>query len=243
MFAFLKKIFGSAQDRQIRKYSKIVERVNQWDAKFQSLSDDELRAKTAEFKQRLSKGETLDQLLPEAYAVVKGVCRRLCGTEVHVSGYNQQWDMVPFDVQIIGAIALHNKTISEQHTGEGKTLTAVMPLYLNALTGDPVHLVTVNDYLAQRDMEWVGTVLRWLGLKTGVLTNGTPQEQRKQVYECDVVYGTASEFGFDYLRDNSMANSKRDQVQRGYYYAIIDEADSILIDEARTPLILSLIHI
>jgi preprotein translocase subunit SecA len=239
MFAFLKKIFGSAQDRQIRKYSKIVERVNQWDAKFQSLSDDELRAKTAEFKQRLSKGETLDQLLPEAYAVVKGVCRRLCGTEVHVSGYNQQWDMVPFDVQIIGAIALHNKTISEQHTGEGKTLTAVMPLYLNALTGDPVHLVTVNDYLAQRDMEWVGTVLRWLGLKTGVLTNGTPQEQRKQVYECDVVYGTASEFGFDYLRDNSMANSKRDQVQRGYYYAIIDEADSILIDEARTPLIIS----
>lgn len=239
MFAFLKKIFGSAQDRQVRKYSKIVEQVNRWDAKFQSLSDDELRGKTAEFKQRLSKGETLDQLLPEAYAVVKGVCRRLCGTEVHVSGYTQQWDMVPFDVQIVGGIALHHKTIAEMHTGEGKTLTAVMPLYLNALTGKPVHLVTVNDYLAQRDMEWVGTILRWLGLKTGVLTNATPQEQRKAVYESDVVYGTASEFGFDYLRDNSMASSKKDQVQRGYFYAIIDEADSILIDEARTPLIIS----
>lgn len=239
MFAFLKKLFGSAQDRQVSKYKKLVEQVNKWDAKFQSLSDEELRAKTAEFKQRLSKGETVDQLLPEAYAVVKGVCRRLCGTEVHVSGYNQQWDMVPFDVQIVGAIALHNKTVAEMHTGEGKTLTAVMPLYLNALTGRPVHLVTVNDYLAERDMQWVGTILRWLGLKTGVLTNATPQEQRKAVYESDVVYGTASEFGFDYLRDNSMANSKRDQVQRGYYYAIIDEADSILIDEARTPLIIS----
>ncbi len=239
MFGFFKKIFGTAQDRQVRKYTKIVDQVNFWDAKFQALSDDALRHKTAEFKERLSKGESLDQLLPEAYAVVKNVCRRLCGTEVHVSGYNQQWDMVPFDVQIVGAIALHYRTISEMQTGEGKTLTAVLPLYLNALTGKPVHLVTVNDYLCQRDCQWVGTILRWLGLTTGVLTNETPQEARKSIYTSDVVYGTASEFGFDYLRDNSMASSKNEQVQRGYFYAIIDEADSILIDEARTPLIIS----
>lgn len=239
MIGFFKRLFGTAQDRQVRKYFKIVEQVNKWDAEFQALSDEALRGKTAEFKDRLSKGETLDQLLPEAYAVVKNVCRRLCGTEVHVSGYNQQWDMVPYDVQIVGAIALHNNTITEMQTGEGKTLTAVLPLYLNALTGKPVHLVTVNDYLAQRDCQWVGTILRWLGLTTGVLTNETPQETRKAVYLSDVVYGTASEFGFDYLRDNSMAASSSDQVQRGYFYAIIDEADSILIDEARTPLIIS----
>lgn len=239
MFGFLKRIFGTAQDRQLRKYFNIVQEVNNWDAKFQTLTDDQLRAKTIEFKDRLSKGEKLDSLLPEAYAVVKNVCRRLCGSEVHVSGYNQQWDMVPFDVQIVGAIALHHGCISEMQTGEGKTLTAVMPLYLNALTGKPVHLVTVNDYLAKRDCEWVGSVLRWLGLTTSSLTNEVPQDQRKQLYLSDVVYGTASEFGFDYLRDNSMASRKEDQVQRGYYFAIIDEVDSILIDEARTPLIIS----
>jgi|694.fasta_scaffold62427_2 preprotein translocase subunit SecA len=239
MFGFLKKIFGSAQDRQIRKYAKLVAQVNQWDEKFQSLSDEELRHKTVEFRERLQKGETLDQLLPEAYAVVKGCCRRLRGTEIHVSGYNQQWDMVPFDVQIIGGIALHQGCIAEMQTGEGKTITAVMPLYLNALSGKPVHLVTVNDYLAQRDCEWVGTVLRWLGMTTGALTNGTSQEDRREVYLADVVYGTASEFGFDYLRDNSMVIRKADQVQRGYYFAIVDEVDSILIDEARTPLIIS----
>ena len=239
MFGFLKKIFGSAHDRLLHKYRKIVNDVNRWESKFVSLSDDELRGKTQEFRQRLQKGESLDDLLPEAYAVVKNVCRRLCGTEVHVSGYNQKWDMIPYDVQIIGAIAMHYGAIAEMQTGEGKTLTAVMPLYLNALTGKPVHLVTVNDYLAQRDCEWVGTILRWLGLTTGSLTNSVPLESRKQIYECDVVYGTSSEFGFDYLRDNSMAMSKEDQVQRGYYFAIIDEVDSILIDEARTPLIIS----
>lgn len=239
MFGFLKKLFGSAQDRQIRKYEKFVAQVNQWDEKFRSLSDEALRRKTDEFRERFKKGETLDQLLPEAYAVVKNCCRRLCGTEVHVSGYNQQWDMVPFDVQIIGAIALHHGCIAEMQTGEGKTLTAVMPLYLNALTGRPVHLVTVNDYLAQRDCEWVGTILRWLGMTTGSLTNGIAQEDRREIYKSDVVYGTASEFGFDYLRDNSMATRKEDQVQRGYFYAIVDEVDSILIDEARTPLIIS----
>lgn len=239
MLKFLKMIFGSAHDRLLMRYSKIVDQVNQWDQKFQPLSDDALRGKTEEFRQRLKKGESLDSLLPEAYAVVKGVCRRLCGTEVHVSGYNQKWDMIPYDVQMIGAIAMHHGAIAEMQTGEGKTLTAVLPLYLNALTGKPVHLVTVNDYLAQRDCEWVGTILRWLGLTTGALTNDVPVWDRKKIYASDVVYGTSSEFGFDYLRDNSMVMSAAEQVQRGYYFAIIDEVDSILIDEARTPLIIS----
>jgi preprotein translocase subunit SecA len=239
MFRLLKKIFGSAHDRLLNKYRKIVHEVNHWDQQFIALTDDQVRAKTNEFRQRYQKGESLEQLLSEAYAVVKNVCRRLSGTEVRVSGYHQKWDMVPYDVQMIGAIAMHYGAIAEMQTGEGKTLTAVMPLYLNALSGKPVHLVTVNDYLAQRDCEWVGTILRWLGLTTGALTNNVPIESRKQIYACDVVYGTSSEFGFDYLRDNSMAMSKHDQVQRGYYFAIIDEVDSILIDEARTPLIIS----
>lgn len=239
MFGFLKKIFGTAQDRQLKKYFQSVKLVNEWDTKFQALSDEELQAKTLEFRHRLQKGESLEQILPEAYAVVKGACRRMMGSPVHVSGYDQNWDMVPFDVQIVGAIALHHGTIVEMQTGEGKTLTAVLPLYLNALTGKPVHLVTVNDYLCQRDCEWAGAVLRWLGLTTGALSNGMPQHEKKEIYNSDVVYGTASEFGFDYLRDNSMAFRKEEQVQRGYFYAIIDEADSILIDEARTPLIIS----
>lgn len=239
MFGFLRKIFGTAQDRLLRKYEKIVADVNRWDEKYKSLSDDEVRAKTAEFRERLRKGESLDSLLPEAYGVVKNVCRRLCGTDVHVSGYDQKWDMIPYDVQIVGGIAMHYGAIAEMHTGEGKTLTAVMPLYLNALTGEPVHLVTVNDYLASRDCQWVGTILRWLGITTGALTGAAPLEGRRDIYACDVVYGTSSEFGFDYLRDNSMAVTKDQQVQRGYYFAIIDEVDSILIDEARTPLIIS----
>lgn len=239
MFNFLKKIFGTAQDRQLRKYKKIVEEVNRWDEKFQNLSIEELRNKTQEFKDRIAQGQSLTEILPEAYAVVKCACRRMCGTDVHVSGYDQKWDMVPYDVQVVGAIALHQGCIAEMQTGEGKTLTAVMPLYLNALTGKPVHLVTVNDYLAERDCQWVGSLLRFLGLTTGALTNNTPQEMRKKVYESDVVYGTSSEFGFDYLRDNSISHTKFEQVQRGFYYAIIDEVDSILIDEARTPLIIS----
>ena len=159
MFKFLRKIFGTAQDRLINKYKKIVEKVNALEVQYQALSDEELRHKTIEFKERLSKGETTDELLPEAYAVVKNACRRLCGTDVHVSGYDQKWDMIPFDVQIIGAIAMHYGTIAEMQTGEGKTLTAVMPLYLNALVGESVHLVTVNDYLAKRDCQWAGVVL------------------------------------------------------------------------------------
>lgn len=239
MFGLLKRLIGTAQDRQVRRYRKIVQQVNEWEEKYQSLSEEQLKAKTDEFKQRLAQGESLDDLLPEAYAVVKNACRRMCGTEVHVSGYDQQWDMIPFDVQIIGAIAMHNGTIAEMQTGEGKTLTALMPLYLNALTEEPVHLVTVNDYLANRDCQWVGAVLRWLGLTTGALTGGTPLSERRQIYLSDVVYGTASEFGFDYLRDNSTATRLEEQCQRGYYFAIVDEIDSILIDEARTPLIIS----
>jgi len=239
MFGFLKKIFGTAQDRLLKKYYKIVDGVNAFDEKFKPLSDDELRNKTFEFRNRFDKGETLDDLLPEAYAVVKNACRRLNGTEIHVSGYDQKWDMVPYDVQIVGAIAMHSGAIVEMMTGEGKTLTAAMPLYLNALSKNSVHLVTVNDYLAERDCQWVGTIFRWLGLTTAALTNEIPTENRKKIYESDIVYGTASEFGFDYLRDNSMAFRKEDQVQRGYNFAIIDEVDSILIDEARTPLIIS----
>jgi preprotein translocase subunit SecA len=239
MFDILKKIFGTQQSRLLRKYEKLVSKVNAAEEALKTLSDDQLKAKTQEFKDRLEKGETLDDLLPEAYAAVKNVCRRLCGTDVHVSGYDQKWDMIPYDVQILGAIALHHGSIAEMQTGEGKTLTAAMPLYLNALSGEPVHLVTVNDYLAQRDCEWVGSIFRKLGLRVESLTNNTPHQLRKSVYEADIVYGTASEFGFDYLRDNSMAQSADEQCQRGYFFAIVDEVDSILVDEARTPLIIS----
>ncbi|HSX11732.1 MAG TPA: preprotein translocase subunit SecA [Chlamydiales bacterium] len=239
MFGFIKKIFGTHQSRILKKYWQIVPQVNAWEAKFQKLSDDELIRKTAEFKERLAKGEPLESLLPEAFGAVKNVCRRLCGTDVHVSGYDQKWDMVPYDVQIVGAIAMFHGSIAEMQTGEGKTLTASMPLYLHALTGKPVHLVTVNDYLAKRDCEWIGSIFRRLGLTVASLTNDVPPYKRKEVYAHDIVYGTASEFGFDYLRDNSMATHKNEQVQRGHYFAMVDEIDSILIDEARTPLIIS----
>lgn len=239
MLNLIKKIFGTSQSRKIKKFYSIVKQVNFWDEKFQSLSDEELTNKTAEFKQRYREGQPLDDLLPEAFGVVKNICRRLCGTEIHVSGYNQKWDMVPYDVQILGAVALHKGCIAEMQTGEGKTLTAAMPLYLNALTSKPVHLVTVNDYLAKRDCEWIGTIFHKLGLTTASLTNDVSPYERKEIYEKDIVYGTASEFGFDYLRDNSMASQKTEQSQRGHYFAIVDEIDSILIDEARTPLIIS----
>ncbi len=239
MIGILKKIFGTAQERALKKYRKIVIQVNVWDERFKALSDEELKNKTVEFKERFQKGESLDDLLPEAYAVVKNACRRLCGTEIHVSGYNQSWDMVPYDVQILGAISMHYGAIAEMQTGEGKTLTASMPLYLNALSGGATHLVTVNDYLVHRDCQWMGTISRWLGLSVAALTNSTPHHLRKNVYASDIVYGTSSEFGFDYLRDNSMAQSAEEQCQRDHFFAIIDEVDSILIDEARTPLIIS----
>jgi preprotein translocase subunit SecA len=239
MFGLVKKIFGTHQSRLLKKYKKLIPTINLWEEKFQSLSDEEILQKTAEFKERLSKGASLDSLLPEAFAAVKNICRRLCGSDVHVSGYSQKWDMIPYDVQILGAIAMFHGAIAEMQTGEGKTLTASMPLYLRALTGKPVHLVTVNDYLAKRDCEWIGSIFRKLGLTVAYLTNDVPPFQRKQVYASDIVYGTASEFGFDYLRDNSMASNKLEQVQRGHYFAMVDEIDSILIDEARTPLIIS----
>jgi preprotein translocase subunit SecA len=239
MFGLLKKLFGTAQSRTLKRHAKLVPQVNSWEERYQSLTDDELRHKTLEFKKRLADGELIESLLPEAFAAVKNACRRLCGTEVHVSGYSQNWDMIPYNVQILGAIAMFHGTIAEMQTGEGKTLTASMPLYLHALTGKPVHLVTVNDYLARRDCEWIGSIFRKLGLNVASLTNDVPPHERKEIYQSDIVYGTASEFGFDYLRDNSMAMRKGEQSQRGHYFAMIDEIDSILIDEARTPLIIS----
>lgn len=239
MKGVLKKIFGTHQSRLLKKYEKLIPLINEWEEKYRSLSDEELKEKTAEFKKRLRESEPLDSLLPEAFGVVKNVCRRLCGSDVKVSGYDQKWDMVPYDVQILGAIAMYHGSIAEMQTGEGKTLTASMPLYLHALSGKPVHLVTVNDYLAKRDCEWIGSIFIKLGLSVASLTNDVPPNERKQVYQADIVYGTASEFGFDYLRDNSMAMRKEEKVQRGHYFAMVDEIDSILIDEARTPLIIS----
>lgn len=239
MLSLLKWVFGTAQDRTLRRYWKIVHQVNAIEEQYQALTDEQLTAKTLEFRGRLAGGASLDSLLPEAFAAVKNCCRRMVGFDVHVSGYNQKWDMVPYDVQILGAIGLYYGAIAEMQTGEGKTLTAAMPLYLRALSGKPVHIVTVNDYLAKRDCEWVGTIYHRLGLTTGVLQQGMGHDERKVIYTTDIVFGTASEFGFDYLRDNSMAMNGHEQVQRGHYFALIDEVDSILIDEARTPLIIS----
>ncbi len=239
MLGVIKKIFGTAQSRRLNQFQKIVSQINEIEKTYQVLPEDVIRQKTAHFRKRIAEGETLDGLLPEAYALVKNVCRRLCGTTIEVSGYSQKWDMVPYDVQLLGAIAMHYGTIAEMMTGEGKTLTAAMPLFLNALSEKAVHLVTVNDYLAKRDCEWIGTIFRWLGLRSEALLNSTPLEQRKEIYAADIVYGTASEFGFDYLRDNSMALSAHEQCQRGFFFVIIDEVDLVLVDEARTPLIIS----
>ncbi len=231
-------IVGSKQERELKRLQPKVKLINEIYAGLNKLSDNELLLKTEEFKQRLREGETLDDLLPEAYAVVKEACRRHLGKKWIAGGNEITWDMVPFDVQLMGAIVLHEGKIAEMATGEGKTLVAVMPLYLNALTGRGVHLVTVNDYLAQRDREWMGPIYEFLGLTVGcILMDMDPAERRKQ-YACDITYGTNNEFGFDYLRDN-MAISPDGIVQRGHYYAIVDEVDSVLIDEARTPLIIS----
>ena len=235
----LKKIIGTKNERDVRKMRPLVERVNALEVELQALSDDRLKAKTLEFRARVEKGETLDNIMCEAFAVVKNACRRLVGTEADVCGHKLRWDMVPFDVQIIGGIVLHQGKISEMATGEGKTLVATMPVYLNALGGRGVHVVTVNDYLARRDAEWMGTVYRYLGLTVGCIQNQMSPEERRVQYARDITYGTNSEFGFDYLRDNGMAYHPAEQVQRGHAYAIIDEVDSILIDEARTPLIIS----
>jgi preprotein translocase subunit SecA len=233
------KIFGNKHERDVKKLIPIVDEINRHYDSYQSLSDEELQLKTGEFKNRLAEGETVDDLLPEAFAVVKDACRRLLGKKLIVTSREMEWDMIPFDVQLIGAIVLHEGKIAEMATGEGKTLVATMPLYLNALTGHGAHLVTVNDYLAQRDGEWMGEIFKFLGLSVGIILNDMDSAKRKEAYGCDITYGTNNEFGFDYLRDN-MAVSAEDIVQfKGHHYAIVDEVDSVLIDEARTPLIIS----
>ena len=240
MFLSILKLFAGSHHRKfLRKCAPLVKRINALETEYQKLSDEQLRAKTDEFKQRHTKGESLDALLPEAFAVVKNAARRLCGTTAIVCEHELAWEMVHFDVQLVGGIALHQNKIAEMATGEGKTLVATLPLYLNALTGKNCQLVTVNDYLARRDSEWMGHLYRWLGLTVGCIQNQMPGDERTAAYGCDITYGTASEFGFDYLRDNGMALSPDEQVQRDHYFCIVDEIDSILIDEARTPLIIS----
>jgi preprotein translocase subunit SecA len=235
----LKKIFGSKSDRDMKRIMPMVAKINDIEKSFQNLSEEQLKAKTQEFRDRLAKGETLDNILPEAFAAVKNTCRRLCGTTIDVCGQELKWDMIPYDVQLMGGIVLHRGTIAEMATGEGKTLVATLPLYLNALVGKNCQLVTVNDYLAKRDSEWMGTIYKYLGLTVGCLQNSQTPSDRRDQYNRDITYGTNSEFGFDYLRDMGMAMNKEQIVQRNHYYAIIDEVDSILIDEARTPLIIS----
>lgn len=235
----LKNVFGTKNDRTLRRILPIVDVVNQFEEEYRSLSNEELKAKTRAFRERLKKGETLNDLLPEAFAAVKNACRRLMGQTWEVCEQPNTWEMIPFDVQIIGGVVLHRGIIAEMSTGEGKTLVATFPLYLNALAGKGAHLVTVNDYLAQRDSQWMGKVFESLGLTVGCLQNDMSPADRKIQYDCDITYGTNSEFGFDYLRDNGMATHPEEQVQRGHFFAIIDEVDSILIDEARTPLIIS----
>ena len=220
-----RKLFGSRNDRIIKRHTKTVARINELEAGIAALSDDKLAAKTLEFRQRYQDGETLDDLLPEAFAVVREVGKRIMG-------------MRHFDVQLIGGIVLHSGKISEMRTGEGKTLVATLAAYLNAIPGTGVHVVTVNDYLAQRDAEWMGRLYGFLGLTTGVSVSGMEHTAKKQAYAADITYGTNNEFGFDYLRDN-MAFTTEDKVQRELNFAIVDEVDSILIDEARTPLIIS----
>ncbi|PXF59441.1 MAG: preprotein translocase subunit SecA [Deltaproteobacteria bacterium] len=219
------KVFGTKHDREVKKLQPLVDRINSLESGIKALSDAELKAKTPEFKGRLEQGESLDELLPEAFAVTREAARRALGLR-------------PFDVQLMGGIVLHQGKIAEMKTGEGKTLVATMPVYLNALTGRGVHVVTVNDYLATRDSEWMGQVYRFLGLDVGVIVHGLQNAESKAAYNADVTYGTNNEFGFDYLRDN-MKYSLEDMVQREFHYAIVDEVDSILIDEARTPLIIS----
>jgi len=288
----LTKVFGSKHERDAKRIRPIVEEINRFFQEYDSLSDDELKGKTEEFKQRIKdrtsvldeqldaikeefaqvkthglsederadvrshreslvqqmkdirneinkvEREVLDEILPEAFAVVKQTCKRLCGKSWDVCGIQVEWNMVPYDVQLIGGVALHQGKITEMATGEGKTLVATMPMYLNALTGKGVHLITVNDYLAKRDSEWMGEIFKFLGLTVGCIQNEMDNEERKVRYKDHITYGTNNEFGFDYLRDN-MAIRAEDRVQRGYNYAIVDEVDSVLIDEARTPLIIS----
>ncbi|MFY7856049.1 MAG: DEAD/DEAH box helicase, partial [Rubrivivax sp.] len=221
----LTQIFGSRNDRLLKTYRKTVERINALEPQFEALDDAQLRAKTDEFRSRIASGTSLDDLLPEAFAVVREAGKRTL-------------KMRHFDVQLVGGMALHQGKIAEMRTGEGKTLMATLPVYLNALSGKGVHVVTVNDYLARRDAEWMGRLYGFLGLTVGVNVPGMQREEKQVAFAADVTYGTNNEFGFDYLRDN-MVYELRDRVARGLNYAIVDEVDSILIDEARTPLIIS----
>ena len=226
MFASIARaVFGSANDRSLKGYQRRVPQINAHEPAMAALSDAALRAKTAEFRERLAGGATLDDLLPEAYAAVREAAKRVLGQR-------------HFDVQLIGGMVLHDGKIAEMKTGEGKTLVATLPVYLNALAGRGVHVVTVNDYLAKRDSEWMGRVYGFLGLSTGVIVHGLTDDERRAAYAADITYGTNNEFGFDYLRDN-MKYRLDDMAQRDFAYAIVDEVDSILIDEARTPLIIS----
>src|ERR1700719_2106081 len=223
--ALARRLFGSANDRYIKSLGFLVEQINELEPELELLSDDALRARTAEFRQRLEDGAELDDLLVEAFATVREASKRTLGQR-------------HFDVQLMGGIVLHRGMIAEMKTGEGKTLVATLPVYLNALSGNGVHVVTVNDYLARRDSEWMGQIYRFLGLTVGVIVHDLDDMQRKEAYLCDVTYGTNNELGFDYLRDN-MKFRLEDMVHRPFHYAIVDEVDSILIDEARTPLIIS----
>ena len=246
MTGIIKMIFGSKNDREVKKFWPLVAKINAHETVLQGSSDEQLRSKTAAWKDELSKitdneelMHRLNEILPEAFAVVKNACRRLCGQEISVRGQPVKWEMIPFDVQLIGGVGLHKGKIAEMATGEGKTLVATLPVYLNALSGRGVHVVTVNDYLASRDSEWMGAIYKFLGLTVGCIMHDQPPPLRREQYNCDITYGTNYEFGFDYLLDNCMATRKEAQVQRGHYFAIVDEVDSILIDEARTPLIIS----
>ena len=244
----LKKIIGSKNQREVKRLTPKVRLINEFEEKFQSLSDEQVRGMTAAWQAELAKLPTaqeqwarLDELLPEAFALVKNAARRLTERKESftVCDYPMVWNMVHFDVQLVGGMVLHRGRIAEMATGEGKTLVATLPLYLNALSGRGAHLVTVNDYLARRDAEWMGQLYRFLGLTVGCIQHDQSPDLRREQYAMDITYGTNSEFGFDYLRDNGMATTREQQVQRGYHYAIVDEVDSILIDEARTPLIIS----
>ncbi len=239
MLKILSNLFGSKHDRLLKQITQRIAEINRYFEEYQqTLKDEDFPLKTEEFKKRITEGETIDDLLPEAFGLVKAACRHLIGKKWSVVGNDTVWDMVPYDVQLIGACVLHQGKITEMATGEGKTLVAIMPLYLNALEGRGVHLVTVNDYLAQRDSEWMGGVYKFLGLTVGVILGEMTPPVRRENYACDITYGTNNEFGFDYLRDN-MAIAPEHVVQREHHYVIVDEVDSVLIDEARTPLIIS----
>ena len=260
----LAKFFGTKSDREMKKLLPTLDKINQLYETFSSKTDEDLVTRTQELKefvinQRLEKAQSLhadmdrqereaeilkaeqgalDFIMVEAFAIVKETCRRICGSSWRISGQETLWEMVPYDVQLMGAITLHSGKVSEMKTGEGKTLVSTMPIYLNALTGRGVHVITVNDYLAQRDAEWMGEVYKRLGLTVGFILNSIDNVQRREMYDRDITYGTNNEFGFDYLRDN-MALQKEDKVQHGHAFAVVDEVDSVLIDEARTPLIIS----